>query len=474
MPPQKRIGRSEELIDHHHQQPQKSGAAYLANDKKRLSNSHAGMTDRRVDGQNTRNHPVYGRREAHKEPPPGKGPRSRPGGDGPPPRMRSEGPRGPPPPQPGSPRQAAGSKDGSARGSSSYYSADRRKSGSARPRQLPQPGEAPRRNSAAAADRAGYPAVREGGGGGGSGRSPGRAPSDAVNAGDMRNHIRKDASPGRACVGVGAALGDLSPSRRSDDGDEYRTPPDRSPNLSRQHQDFPKGVSGYASDRSPSYYPADKSPNREDVYRTPPDRSPNRSSAYHRSPVMDGGPRSAREREGHRREGSGGGDGHHPAQRRKDSSPGRGGAGPGVGIGVSVGAPAPTTGPGGDTSAMTLHPHDQPTSNPNYPATSQAGRRRSSSGQRLERQTAVVRERVEMHPDDIPLGSDTQLAGTVTLSILLLCKSIYTLIQKSVPSQYSQYCFSSTGLVMFHFVSSLFKWYFRTNKARFIFTFSPT
>ena len=70
---------------------------------------------------------------------------------------------------------------------------------------------------------------------------------------------------------------------------------------------------------------------------------------------------------------------------------------------------------------MTLHPNDQPTSNPNYPpGATQAGRRRSSSGQRLERQAAVVRERIEMHPDEITLGSDSQKQGTIFSFLLPL------------------------------------------------------
>ncbi len=294
------------------------------------------------------------------------------------PRSRAEvSPRGMSQLAPGSSRQEPLQKDGGGR-PGPYYSPDRdrRKSASARPRQLPQPGEAPRRKSEV--ERTGYQSASLG-----SGRSPGR--SGEGGEAKLRNHIRKDSSPGGGRAGP-AGVGDVSPSRRSEDGEEYRTPPDRSPNLSRQHQDFHKTAA--IPDRSPPYFQGDKSPNREDVYRTPPDRSPNRSSAYHRSPV-DGSPRSPRDRSprepaesGHRHEGS---DSH----RRKDTSPGR--SAPGA-------APAPDS-----KEPRTLHPHDQPTSHPNYPA-SQAGRRRSSSGQRLERQAAIVRERIEMHPDEISLG----------------------------------------------------------------------
>lgn len=263
---------------------------------------------------------------------------------------------------------------------STYYSPERRKSESARPRQLPQPGEAPRRKSAAARVTGAYrgpslPSSQGPGSNSGSGRSPNRS-TVVQDISESRNQMRKDSSPGRM------ARADLSPSRRSDDGEEYRTPPDRSPNLSRQ-KDF------LNADRSPTtYYHSDKSPNREDVYRTPPDRSPNRSSAYHRSPV-DGSPRSPREgggEGGHRREGS---DGLH---RRKDSSPGR------SATTATTDSKEPAT-----ASAMTLHPNDQPT----------YGRRRSSSsGQRLERQAAIVRERIEMHPDEIKLGSESLTQGT--------------------------------------------------------------
>ena len=273
-----------------------------------------------------------------------------------------------------SPRQDP-KKDNSAR-PSTYYSPERRKSASARPRQLPQPGEVSRRKSAAARLTYRTPPTPQS-----SSSSSGRSPSRAVveNAdSQLRSQMRKDSSPGRT-----GARGDLSPSRRSDDGEEYRTPPDRSPNLSRQ-QDFHK------TDRSPTtYYQSDKSPNRENVSRTPPDRSPNRTTVYHRSPV-DSGRRSPRDGEDHRREGSDG-------LRRKDTSPGRS-----------------TTTDSKESSPMTLHPNDQPTSNPNYPpGATQVGRRRSSSGQRLERQAAVVRERIAMHPDEISLGSDSQKQGTI-------------------------------------------------------------
>ena len=295
-----------------------------------------------------------------------------------------------------------------------YYSPERRKSASARPRQLPQPGEVPRRKSAAA--RVPYrapPSSQSSAGGSSSGRSPSRSiPENVVD----RNQFRKDSSPGPGGRvgggrgGTGAA--DLSPSRRSDDGEEYRTPPDRSPNLSRHQQDFLHlGSGGMAADRSPTtalYYQSDKSPNVEEVYRTPPDRSPNRASAYHRSPVdgTSSSQRSPRDMNGHSRRTEASGN-----DRRRDTSP----AGRATTTMMSENKDQQSS---SLSSAMTLHPHDQPTSNPNYPAggATQAGRRRSSSGQRLERQAAIVRERIEMHPDEITLGSDpSQKQGTTSI-----------------------------------------------------------
>ena len=320
-----------------------------------------------------------------------------------------------------------------------YYSPERRKSASARPRQLPQPGEVPRRKSAAA--RVPYrvpPSTSQSstGGGSSSGRSPSRSiPENVVD----RNQLRKDSSPGPVgggriggCRGggggPGAGAGDLSPSRRSDDGEEYRTPPDRSPNLSRHQQDFlHKGGGGIAADRSPTnalYYQSDKSPNVEDVYRTPPDRSPNRATAYHRSLVdgTTGSQRSPRDMNGHSRRTEAGG-----SDRRKDTSA----AGRSTTTTTSENKEQQSS--SSTSSAMTLHPHDQPTSNPNYPPSggaTQAGRRRSSSGQRLERQAAIVRERIEMHPDEITLGGiDYQKQGTTSILFSLFFFLFFSLIR---------------------------------------------
>ena len=321
-----------------------------------------------------------------------------------------------------------------------YYSPERRKSASARPRQLPQPGEVPRRKSAAA--RVPYrvpPSSQSSAGGSSSGRSPSRSiPENVVD----RNQLRKDSSPGPGggrvggCRGggPGTAAADLSPSRRSDDGEEYRTPPDRSPNLFRHQQDFLHlGGSGMATDRSPTtalYYQSDKSPNVEEVYRTPPDRSPNRASAYHRSPVdgTSSSQRSPRDMNGHNRRTEAGG-----SDRRKDTSP----------AGRSTTSENKEQQSSSSSSAMTLHPHDQPTSNPNYPAggATQAWRRRSSSGQRLERQAAIVRERIEMHPDEITLGSDPSLKQGTT-SILFSLFSVlnsFSFVVKKV-------CIASCGI----------------------------
>ncbi len=243
---------------------------------------------------------------------------------------------------------------------------------SVRPRQLPQPGECRRKAEG------GRPIYR---GPMSSNRSP--RSSEAIDpasrsqihkepspndASMSRSQMRKDTSPRRSGVN------DTSPSRRSDDGgEEYRTPPDRSPNFNRDRDDAYKTP----PDRSPnrnieSSYQSDKSPIRsgDEAYRTPPDRSPNRTGEYLRYPAETSQSR-------HKREPS-------DPSRKSDTSPGR-------------------TSDKESSSSKSLHPNDQPSSALSLPT---QGRRRSSSGQRLERQAAIVRERIEMRPEDIVLQNE--------------------------------------------------------------------
>ncbi len=276
---------------------------------------------------------------------------------------------------------------------------------SVRPRQLPQPGECRRKSEG------GRPVYR---GPMPSSRSPRSSePSDAASRSQIhkepspndasmsRSQIRKDTSPSDALSRSQirkdtsprrSGINDTSPSRRSDDGgEEYRTPPDRSPNFNRDRDEAYKTP----PDRSPnrnidSTYQSDKSPIRsgDEAYRTPPDRSPNRTSEYLRYPADSGQSR-------HKREPS-------DPSRKSDTSPGR----------TSDKEPS-----------KSLHPNDQPSSALSLPT---QGRRRSSSGQRLERQAAIVRERIEMRPEDIVLHNEdsSRVYKSGMTSFLLILFSI--------------------------------------------------